>query len=264
MKKLTDDQVMEICDRYKKGESSPILGTKFNVSSTTIFNKLKDNNIKRKKSNFYTCKRKYFLNEKYFDQIDTPEKAYWLGFIAGDGYLGKNYLCINLMEKDKTHLCSFSNALDSNIPVKRYRAYIRNGKDYYCARISVNSKHLHTALKKYFKPNKTFTLKFPKLGSDFDRHYIRGVFDADGCSSWSRFSIASANELFLIDIQKILMKELGFKKTKFSFSKRSKTIELAYSGGKQLRKIYDYLYKDAIIYLDRKKEKLEEEGWKTA
>ena len=29
--------------------------------------------------------RKYYFNEKFFDEIDTIEKAYWLGFICADG-----------------------------------------------------------------------------------------------------------------------------------------------------------------------------------
>ena len=29
--------------------------------------------------------RRYSLDEHYFDVIDTPEKAYWLGFIGADG-----------------------------------------------------------------------------------------------------------------------------------------------------------------------------------
>jgi len=30
--------------------------------------------------------KKYQFNTRYFNKIDTPEKAYWLGFIAADGY----------------------------------------------------------------------------------------------------------------------------------------------------------------------------------
>ena len=48
-----------------------------------------------------------------FDQIDTQEKAYWLGFILADGYLNtnKHMLRIKLGDKDKHHLEKFIQAL---------------------------------------------------------------------------------------------------------------------------------------------------------
>jgi len=32
----------------------------------------------------------YHFNEKFFNKIDTEEKAYWLGFIMADGYTRLN------------------------------------------------------------------------------------------------------------------------------------------------------------------------------
>ena len=32
---------------------------------------------------------RYTADFHYFDNIDTPEKAYWLGFIWADGYIAK-------------------------------------------------------------------------------------------------------------------------------------------------------------------------------
>ena len=31
----------------------------------------------------------YKANFNYFDKIDSPDKAYWLGFIWADGYIAK-------------------------------------------------------------------------------------------------------------------------------------------------------------------------------
>jgi len=47
--------------------------------------------------------RRYNVNEKFFDNIDTEEKAYILGFIYADGNIDQppnNKLNINLQEKD--------------------------------------------------------------------------------------------------------------------------------------------------------------------
>lgn len=36
--------------------------------------------------------RKYTVDEGYFENIDTPDKAYILGFLLGDGNIEKNFL----------------------------------------------------------------------------------------------------------------------------------------------------------------------------
>ena len=38
----------------------------------------------------HNMKRKYDINEDYFNEIDTKEKAYFLGFLYADGY---NHKC---------------------------------------------------------------------------------------------------------------------------------------------------------------------------
>ena len=56
-------------------------------------------------------------NRHIFDNIDSAEKAYWLGFIVADGYLNddKNMLRIKLGDKDKIHLEKFINFLGKKI-----------------------------------------------------------------------------------------------------------------------------------------------------
>lgn len=54
---------------------------------------------------------KRLVNHRYFEFIDTPDKAYWFGFLAADGYAkhqGRNYrVIINLKEIDIQHLEKF-------------------------------------------------------------------------------------------------------------------------------------------------------------
>lgn len=56
----------------------------FGVTRTTVSKFLENKGIKTTKGNHY---RKYFHQEDFFENIDTEEKAYWLGFMFADGYI---------------------------------------------------------------------------------------------------------------------------------------------------------------------------------
>jgi len=49
------------------------------------------------------------MDEHIFDNIDTPEKAYWLGFIAADGNINNRGTSLNItvQQKDSNILVSF-------------------------------------------------------------------------------------------------------------------------------------------------------------
>lgn len=47
-------------------------------------------------------------NENYFEEINSPEKAYWLGFIWADGYITKtNCFGIELAIKDMEEIYNY-------------------------------------------------------------------------------------------------------------------------------------------------------------
>lgn len=64
-------------------------------------------------------RRHYDIDENFFEEINTEEKAYWLGFILADGCLKKNsnQLSINLSIKDFNHLEKFKKNLKSDKPI---------------------------------------------------------------------------------------------------------------------------------------------------
>ena len=55
-------------------------------------------------------------NRHIFDIVNTPEKAYWLGFIVADGYLNidKHMMRIKLGNQDKCHLEKFIHFINGN------------------------------------------------------------------------------------------------------------------------------------------------------
>lgn len=65
---------------------------------------------------------------------------------------------------------------------------------------------------------------------------------------------------FIDQLQNYLISELNFKKTKLNFSKAKETKHICtmeYSGRNQVRRLYDFMYKDTIIFGNRKKLKFE-------
>lgn len=237
----------------------------------------KELGIDRKKLSFLLRKdgyeitlnnRKYSLNENFFDNIDTEEKAYWLGFLYADGSVtdfGAYKTDISLAEKDKDHLEKYRQALESTHPIIT-RGITFNNKTYYSCRLNISNKAMAEALiNKGCVPKKSLILTFPteeQVPKELRRHFIRGYFDGDGCISYSsndhsyNFNILGTYD-FLTDIQNEFAENIeNYKVTKVSKDPRSNVYKFQKGrncGTQNINNIYNYLYKDATIYLDRKK-----------
>ena len=55
----------------------------YGFSMYKINNVLKKNGVKTRDNSFNS--RKYYIDETFFEVIDTEDKAYWLGFIMAFG-----------------------------------------------------------------------------------------------------------------------------------------------------------------------------------
>ena len=70
------------------------------VTKTTIYTWIDNFNFSRKEVLRTRPKSRYSLNERYFQNIDNSNKAYWLGFIAADGCVvnekGRRYFFIEV------------------------------------------------------------------------------------------------------------------------------------------------------------------------
>lgn len=225
---------------------------------------------------------KYSVNFNKFKNIDTEEKAYWLGFIWCDGYNAIRFrngeeskpqyeFKLSLAEEDVEHLEKFKVFLDSTHPIKKYKGHgFVNGQDEVSYRLS-NNKFGKMLDEKYgLIPNRKSVEKLIKsIPKELERHFIRGVLDADG--SFSHYNITSkegyvCNKYSLSfttykDLIKYISGTLYENKISKSlidnFYKRHKESDgeclgLAYSGRINVLNILNFLYKDATIYLDRK------------
>lgn len=199
------------------------------------------------------------FNEHIFDQIDSEEKAYWLGFIFADGYISSSPLReevksvyqfeLSLGIKDIEHLNKFKIFVDYEKDV------IIDGNR---CRFVVSNKHLWTVLNELgCTPNKSLSLTFPIIPQNLIRHFIRGYFDGDGCISRYVHNTCITPHIELLGTKQMLEQVLLYSgiHAKYKHDKRhsEETWSLEWSKQEGIDFI-NYLYQNCSIYLNRKYE----------
>lgn len=252
---FTKDKVEKIITLYNNGVSAKNLGIKYSISKSHIFKWAKAAGTLRTLEHSH---RLHNVDEHMFDSIDTPEKAYWLGFLYADAYNyeKKGWITLALQEKDLDHIYKFVYFMKGS---KTSVKYIKATKAY---TYKINSKYLSKVLHDKGCPQaKSFIINYPTwLSKDLNFHFIRGYFDGDGCLTsrskqqeykWSivgtREFCEKVNELF---------KELNINLTICYISQtNNNTYELQSSGNLKIQKICDQLYNNSTIHMERKYKK---------
>jgi Mor family transcriptional regulator len=256
---INDDEIPDVIERYVQGEESSVeIAEDYGCSPTAIINVLKKAGVERR--DLSHAAQVYSINENYFETIDTPGKAYWLGFIFGDGCVHKNTLHIGLQLQDKPHLAKFLKAIDSeDRPIRQYpNSGYGEGYDY--AKVAVTNKKMASDLRKHnVVQNKTYNLVWPEtLPVHLYPHFIRGKFDADGClciKNPKKFYFCITSFLpFLFQTEEKLkpLVDVNFLVSEF-YSVKSSAGNLWVAGNRQIIKFIDWMFENhSGYYLDRK------------
>lgn len=252
---------------YQSGISLKDLSIKYNISFSSIYYIVNKNNISLKGR-----KRKYHFNEKYFDKIDNPDKAYFLGWLYSDGnnFTKTGEIKIKIQERDSGILETLGKRIFEDSEFKITEVLRTDGQDQRI--LSFSSVYTSKVLvDKGVLNKKSLILKFPteeQVPKNLLSHFIRGYFDGDGCittymiKSGSKFKLTGVfsivgTESFCLDCRNFISNEISLKKTKII--SQANVFKLSWGGNKQIKKIYDWLYKDCEdLYLKRKKEKFEQ------
>ena len=219
---------------------------------------------------------KYLVyNKNYFDEIDSREKAYWLGFLYADGYVTSgNRWGLELGVLDINHMQNLLNAIDANMKIKTRE---RNSVESCLFQIK-NTHMTNMLIAKGIIRNKTENLKFPSelvLSKEYYPDFIRGFFDGDGsiCFYYNKqkrkdghiakyprcaMSIVCKSEDFIKTIMYIL-EDAGIL-VHYYINKRDNLPLIQISNLKDLRKFFDYIYRDSCETnrLNRKYERMSE------
>lgn len=208
---------------------------------------------------------RYTLNEDYFEQIDTERKAYWLGYIYADGFVGSSrYNNFVFSQKESDGYVIYQFAQDINFTGKIRRVEIGGGFPNAEKAVIINfscKKFVEdlNALGVFTKKSMTIS-ELPDLQDDLMRHFIRGYFDGDGSISrnikgYTKSGIPNFSRrwsvigplTFLYKIAQNVPIEPKFW--------QSHTPSMYYLGNRyenDLIALFYYLYKDASFFVYRK------------
>lgn len=268
-KKLSKSKVEKIIEVFLKTGNGAETARQLNMQTVTVNKCLRENGIKVKAH----CKRKFNLNDDYFEKIDSPQKAYWVGFIAADGCLyqtgNTKMIKIALQERDRSILEEFKKdiSFEGNIHLLK----MKKGQN--ILNIAPHSiKMFDNLLKVGLFPRKSLDLKFPtfeQIPQEYITDYIRGYFDGDGSvGDYARKERPNAKKYsvhfcgtkeFLLSLMEYL-NHIGII-FNVKLDKRHKndinSYSFRFSGLKRVCLFFDKIYRPNYFSLERKRLKFE-------
>lgn len=253
MRKINRDIITEAYGRLGK---ILLVAEELGINEKTVRNALKEMSVPTTARNLRN--RKYHVNENFFESIDNPVKAYYLGFVWGDGNITAKapQLRIELSQDDECILHNFRQVVESNHEIK-YRKRIRKNTvtesvTFYIPREKMVKDLVSLGLS--YSKNKD--LVFPNIPELLYPYFILGLSDSDGCIRidslnrvhWSIISTTSICQ----SIKDILAKSgIQSRVTNTKYENLSRVVITRKSEAIKLR---SYMYSDSCIQsLDRKR-----------
>ena len=260
---VTEEEVSKMYDLYISGKSMNEIAKIFEVSESCV-------NYNFSKRGFQirdlsaACS-KYCIDEHYFDEIDTPNKAYILGLLYADGchVSNKDVIQIALQEQDVEILNRIKNELRTDRPLyfisSEYSPLTKNNQ----YRLAITNKHIANTLNSYgLRSRKSLILEWPAwMEESLCQHFIRGYFDGDGCIYFNQKTheckiYIVSTEMFCNSMKEILLNLIGVNSSIVQASKsKSVTKVLNIGGNRQVYKFLNWLYSDSDLRIERKYKK---------
>lgn len=245
--RLTLEQEQEIVNLYLNSTPLIKLQEKYNISYDRIKNIISRYTV----DTISSAKRlNPNLIENYFESIDTPEKAYWLGLIISDGAItnqaDKSKFQLELtLKKEDEHILHL---LENDLGVKN-KVY---NSAYKYKRFSLGSKKIIQDLEKLgITQNKSFTVQIPNIPEEYESALIRGIFDGDGgFTTYIRsngkkcMELSFCGNIYVMEwVQKTLFKNLPKLRIN-KITNESSIKRIRWSSIKDIILIRDFIYKN--------------------
>jgi intein/homing endonuclease len=207
----------------------------------------------------HLMKNKHIVyNDDFFKKIDTPEKAYILGFIIADGYINDKGIELGVAISDIEILEFIQSQLGGNL--RKDMSFNKLTRRFPRARLLLCSKQLLNDIKTKCGGNRKENRHIPIISENLERYLLLGFFEADGCISWGRRKdrnriwqkVSFTSQLKMLQgIQKILLKnEIS---TCIKPKGTEKCYMMDFSSKRDVLKFINLVYDDSeLIILKRK------------
>jgi hypothetical protein len=206
---------------------------------------------------------RYEVNEGFFKEL-TPESTYVLGYLYADGcnYVPEGKIRMQLHESDHQLLEDIKKAIGSDHPIKPAPI----SKASWCptsrqVKMIVGSTEMSRDLVELgCVQKKSKILTYPNFmrGHPYERHFVRGYYDGDGCLYFSK----SNNQMRIIIVStkmfcnalKEVFQTIGIR-SHVSITSSGRSHHVRFGGNKQVRRFADWIYPESTIWLHRKRDK---------
>ncbi len=232
-----------VASEIRSGKTVTEIAAAMDVSRVTIQKRMKLWGITKKQIQF---------NENFFEAIDNEARADWRGFIMADGCVSTTHhpkVVIKISNRDGDHLQKWHDAIHSSLKLHRMKSGTQS--QHY-------SEKMCQDLSKWgCTPRKSNNLRFPYINRLLIRHFIRGYFDGDGSAELRTHQKKPQLRLSFVGTEQFLTKLQEHLKTnnKLQPTGDNKVArQLQVSGNIKAKKIVEWMYRDATIFLERKKE----------
>jgi len=246
-RRLSDEEVAQAVKLYREGRSQDEIAKIFGMSQQGIGKVLgREGVVVKSKS------ERNGIRTDFFQEIDTEEKVYWIGFLAADGWISENKVIgLSLQERDVEHVRVWAETIGAlarkhgerkewDVQFKSTKMYddlVRWG-------FTVNKS-------KEFDPGKILK----KIEQGLVRHFWRGMVDGDGTIPVMIRYGNRRDSLELCGTEAVCrgFKDFCVKNGENANMRLVGNIWNATVNGKSARKMLGVLYDDCNIYLKRKK-----------
>jgi hypothetical protein len=258
---ITKDQMPSVIQDYNSGMSIRQVALKYNSNYGTIRNRLMQYG-----ANIHS-RRKYTMNQSFFEKIDSHEKAQILGFYWADGcvldktashYMERLTLVIHV--KDLDYMEWIKKQFEATYPIY----HIVNKRGEYIRLGITDQKPITDVQRLGLHPRKSLVIGFPSLEqvpAEFIPSFVLGVFEGDGCIHLKKNGSSGAGALVqfaaTINFNKSLQQILAEKgiESNLEYPKKSmgkNFCSLVIVKKESIFKIMDWMYRGSSFRMMRK------------
>jgi hypothetical protein len=188
----------------------------------------------------------------YFDNVDTPEKAYWIGVLATDGCVSENSrISLSQVVADGVLVDHFATAVGAQMFLKtrtvENQGFLGKDKTKIQRVVRFTSKQMGSALaREGITQRKTKTLALSPCSSRYPQGYLRGCLDGDGSVGKINFHFSSGSESWIDEARDLIAGETGKSLAKYRRISSSTGREVfVLQGVRGDKAVLDWIYSDA-------------------